>query len=69
MVATPLVPGTMTPDSIVPEELEELLALFQSGEARLVGPPGKEHLVLAALYGLMRGLFDNPVCNNVWIKT
>ncbi|MCP9889105.1 excisionase family DNA-binding protein [Cyanobium sp. ATX 6A2] len=42
-----------------PEQLEELLALFQAGEARLVGPHGEEHLVPAALYGLMRALLDN----------
>ena len=59
MVATPLVPGTITPDSMPPEQLEELLALFQAGEARLVGPQQVEHLVPAPLYGLMRGLLDN----------
>jgi excisionase family DNA binding protein len=59
VVATPLVPGTITPDSMPPEQLEELLALFQAGEARLVGPQGEEHLVPAPLYGLMRGLLDN----------
>jgi excisionase family DNA binding protein len=59
VVATPLVPGTITPDSMSPEQLEELLALFQAGEARLVGPQGEEHLVPAALYGLMRDLLDN----------
>jgi excisionase family DNA binding protein len=59
MVAVPVLPGTITPDSMPPEQLEELLALFQSGEARLVGPHGEEHLVPAALYGLMRGLLDN----------
>jgi excisionase family DNA binding protein len=59
MVATPAVPGTITPDSMPPEQLEELLALFQAGEARLVGPHGEEHLVPAPLYGLMRGLLDN----------
>jgi excisionase family DNA binding protein len=42
-----------------PEQLEELLALFQAGEARLVGPHGEERLVPAPLYGLMRGLLDN----------
>jgi excisionase family DNA binding protein len=42
-----------------PEQLEELLALFQAGEARLVGPQGEEHLVPAPLYGLLRGLLDN----------
>jgi excisionase family DNA binding protein len=42
-----------------PEQLEELLALFQAGEARLVGPRGEQHLVPAPLYGLMRGLLDN----------
>ena len=59
VVATPLVPGTITPDSMPPEQLEELLALFQAGEARLVGPQGEEHLVPAPLYGLLRGLLDN----------
>jgi len=59
MVASPAVPGTITPDSMSPEQLEELLALFQAGEARLVGPHGEEHLVPAPLYGLMRGLLDN----------
>lgn len=59
MVATPQVPGTITPDSMSPEQLEELLALFQAGEARLVGPRGEQHLVPAPLYGLMRGLLDN----------
>ena len=59
MVATPLVPGTITPDSMPPEQLEELLTLFQAGEARLVGPQGEQHLVPAPLYGLLRGLLDN----------
>jgi excisionase family DNA binding protein len=59
VVATPLVPGTITPDSMPPEQLKELLALFQAGEARLVGPQGEEHLVPAPLYGLLRGLLDN----------
>ena len=59
VVATPLVPGTITPDSMPPEQLEELLALLQAGEARLVGPQGEEHLVPAPLYGLLRGLLDN----------
>jgi excisionase family DNA binding protein len=59
VVATPLVPGTITPDSMPPEQLEELLALFQAGEARLVGPQGEQHLVPAPLYGLLRGLLDN----------
>jgi hypothetical protein len=49
MVASPAVPGTITPDSMSPEQLEELLALFQAGEARLVGPQGEEHLVPAPL--------------------
>ena len=55
MVAASEVPGTITPDSMLPEQLEELLDLFQAGEARLVGPQGEEHLVPAPLYGLMRG--------------
>lgn len=59
VVATPLVPGTITPDSMPPEQLEELLALLQAGEARLVGPQGEEHLVPAPLYGLLKGLLDN----------
>ena len=59
VVATPLVPGTITPDSMPPEQLEELLTLFQAGEARLVGPQGEQHLVPAPLYGLLRGLLDN----------
>lgn len=59
MVATPSVPGTITPDSMLPEQLDELLALFQAGEARLVGPRGEEHLVPAPLYGLMRSLLDS----------
>ena len=59
MVASPLVPGTITPDSMPPEQLEELLTLFQAGEARLVGPQGEQHLVPAPLYGLLRGLLDN----------
>ena len=59
MVATPAVPGTITPDSMSPEQLEELLALFRAGEARLLGPQGDEHLVPAPLYGLLRGLLDN----------
>jgi excisionase family DNA binding protein len=42
-----------------PEQLEELLTLFQAGEARLVGPQGEEHLVPAPLYGLLRDLLDN----------
>jgi excisionase family DNA binding protein len=42
-----------------PEQLEELLTLFQAGEARLVGPQGEQHLVPAPLYGLLRGLLDN----------
>jgi excisionase family DNA binding protein len=42
-----------------PEQLEELLTLFQEGEARLVGPQGEQHLVPAPLYGLLRGLLDN----------
>ena len=59
MVAASEVPGTITPDSMLPEQLEELLDLFQSGEARLVGPQGEEHLVPAPLYGLMKGLLNN----------
>ena len=60
MVAASEVPGTITPDSMLPEQLEEeLLELFQAGEARLVGPQGEEHLVPAPLYGLMRGLLNN----------
>ena len=59
MVAASEVPGTITPDSMLPEQLEELLDLFQAGEARLVGPQGEEHLVPAPLYGLMRGLLKN----------
>jgi excisionase family DNA binding protein len=59
LVASPLVPGTITPDSMPPEQLEELLTLFQAGEARLVGPQGEQHLVPAPLYGLLRGLLDN----------
>jgi excisionase family DNA binding protein len=59
VVASPLVPGTITPDSMPPEQLEELLTLFQAGEARLVGPQGEQHLVPAPLYGLLRGLLDN----------
>ena len=55
----PVLPGTITPDSMPPEQLEDLLALFQSGEARLVGPHGEEHLVPAALYRLMRGLLSH----------
>jgi hypothetical protein len=38
---------------------DELLALFQAGEARLVGPRGEEHLVPAPLYGLMQSLLDS----------
>lgn len=59
MVASPLVPGTITPDTMPPEQLEELLTLFQAGEACLVGPQGEQHLVPAPLYGLLRGLLDN----------
>jgi excisionase family DNA binding protein len=59
VAATPHVPGTITPDSMLPEQLEELLALFQTGEARLVGPRGEEHLVPAPLYGLIRGVLGN----------
>ena len=59
MVAASEVPGTITPDSMLPEQLEELLDLFQAGEARLVGPQGEEHLVPAPLYGLMRGLLNS----------
>ena len=59
MVAASEVPGTITPDSMLPEQLEELLDLFQAGEARMVGPQGEEHLVPAPLYGLMRGLLNN----------
>ena len=59
MVVSAVVPGTITPDSMPPEQLDELLALFQAGEARLVGPHGEEHLVPTPLYGLMRGLLDN----------
>ena len=59
MVAASELPGTITPDSMLPEQLEELLDLFQAGEARLVGPQGEEHLVPAPLYGLMRGLLNN----------
>ncbi len=59
MVATPLVPGTITPDSMPPEQLEELLTLFQAGDARLVDPQGEQHLVPAPLYGLLRGLLNN----------
>ena len=59
MVAASEVPGTITPDSMLPEQLEELLDLFQAGEARLVGPQGEEHLVPVPLYGLMRGLLNN----------
>ena len=59
MVAASEVPGTITPDSMLPEQLEELLGLFQAGEARLVGTQGEEHLVPAPLYGLMRGLLNN----------
>ena len=59
MVAASEVPGTITPDSMLPEQLEELLNLFQAGEARLVGPQGEEHLVPAPLYMLMRGLLNN----------
>jgi hypothetical protein len=59
MVAAPAVPGTITSDSMSPEQLEELLALFQPGEARLIGPYGEEHLVPDPLCGLMRGLLDN----------
>ena len=60
MVAASEVPGTITPDSMLPEQLEEeLLELFQAGEARLVGPQGEEHLVPAPLYGLMRELLNN----------
>ena len=59
MVAASEVPGTITPDSMLPEQLEELLGMFQAGEARLVGPQGEEHLVPAPLYGLMRGLLNN----------
>lgn len=59
MVAASEVPGTITPDSMLPEQLEELLDLFQAGEARLVGPQGEEHLVPAPLYGLMKGLLNN----------
>lgn len=59
MVAASEVPGTITPDSMLPEQLDELLDLFQAGEARLVGPQGEEHLVPAPLYGLMRGLLNN----------
>jgi excisionase family DNA binding protein len=59
VVASPLVPGTITPDTMPPEQLEELLTLFQAGEACLVGPQGEQHLVPAPLYGLLRGLLDN----------
>lgn len=59
MVAASEVPGTITPDSMLPEQLDELLDLFQAGEARLVGPQGEEHLVPAPLYMLMRGLLNN----------
>ncbi|WP_341885262.1 helix-turn-helix domain-containing protein [Synechococcus sp. UW140] len=59
MVAASEVPGTITPDSMLPEQLEELLDLFQAGEARLLGPQGEEHLVPAPLYMLMRGLLNN----------
>jgi hypothetical protein len=40
MAASPAVPGIITPDSMSPEQLEELLVMFQAGEARLVGPQG-----------------------------
>lgn len=59
MPAIAEVPGTITPDAMPRDQLQELSKLFQGGEARLVGPGGEEHLVPAPLYALMRGLLDH----------
>ena len=58
MVTTP-VPSTLFPDSLPPAELDDLVALFHAGEARLVGPSGESHTVPAPLYGLLREMLDS----------
>jgi excisionase family DNA binding protein len=57
-VTTP-VPSTLFPDALQPAQLDELVALFHAGEARLVGPGGEIHPVPAPLYGLLRDLLDS----------
>ena len=57
--AGPAVPGTISPNSIPKEQLDELLALLQSGEARLIGPHRKQHQMTAPLYRLLGGLLAN----------
>jgi excisionase family DNA binding protein len=58
MVTAP-VPSTLFPEALPPAELEELLALFHGGAARLVGPNGETHTVPAPLYKLLRDLLDS----------